>query len=560
MKILIAIYTKSHSELLTAHCIKWGFTVISAKNGKEAVEAFLSESPDMVIMEGTMPVMEGYEAAAKIKNLSSNRWIPIIIVIHSNREEEVRSLLESGADDFLTIPVNISILDQKIRMIQRFFEMQIILNESLRKIEQYHNKIEEEMHLAKRIMDNFIRLGEIDKELVQYWIMPTSDFSGDVIAAARTYSNNLYVILADAAGHGLPAALTVLPIMQIFYPMTEKGCPIEGIAEELNWRIHTQMPTGCHIAAILACIDERNRTIKIWNGGNPPPIFINQQGQILHRWESKHLPLGILNKEEFNAETEIFRWEEAGQLVICSDGLLEAVDEQGKVFGIEQMLQIIKSVKLENRFSILVKAVQRHLAGRLGHDDISLIMINLHSTDFSSRVRTDLEVKAGKSKGFHQWKLSFCLGPEKLKSLNILHLFLDWLNLMNIRRLVSGPIFVILSELYNNALDHGLLELDSRLKSLPGGFDEYLRQREERLASLHEGYIIIEMEQVEIDERKALRISVIDSGKGFNYAALNNEMPADIRHSTNGIPLVKSLCSEIRYLGKGNEVIVDYPL
>jgi hypothetical protein len=143
---------------------------------------------------------------------------------------------------------------------------------------------------------------------------------------------------------------------------------------------------------------------------------------------------------------------------------------------------------------------------------------------------------------------------------------------MNIRRSVSGPITVVISELYNNALEHGLLELDSGIKLLPGGFDDYLRLREVRLASLEKGYINVEIEQIGINERQMLLIHVIDSGNGFNYhekldycnCLESGKSNHDSEEVTNpchiGIGLAKSLCYKVEYLGKGNEVIAYYQL
>lgn len=577
MKILIADDTESSLRLMAEHCNKLGLSVLTAKNGADAIDLFSSESPDLVLMNSIMPVIDGYEAASRIKAYCGGRWVPIILVAPLNRDEEVRRWIESNADDCLIPPINILILDNKIKFMQRIFEMQIVLGESIRNVEQHYHRSEEEMSLAKRVMDKIIHLGDIDKDLTQHWIMPANDFSGDLIAVTRAYSNNIYAILADAAGHGLSAALTVLPIMQIFYAMSDKGCPIEGIAEELNWRIHAQMPTGCHIAAVLVSVDLRGRSIKVWNGGSPQAVFMGQRGEILHQWESRHLPLGILSKEDFNGEAEVFQWEEPGQLIIYSDGLLEAEDQEGSAFGSENMFHALSCVEPKDRFSSLIKELQRHLDGRPGQDDISLLMINCPLVRVSERPRPQLVVEKAKGKakgieGFIEWRLSFHLGSEKIRSLNILQLSLDWLHLMNIRRSVSGLISVVISELYNNALEHGLLGLDSHIKLQSGGFDEYFSQREECLASLDQGYINIEIEQVDINDNKMLRIHVKDSGDGFNYneeseqcrclegRKLDPDNGNGIHPCHMGIHLVKSLCSKVEYLGNGNEVVVYYPM
>jgi len=89
-----------------------GAGIIEAKNGQEGVELFLTNSPDIVLMDVQMPVMNGYQAAARIREIERTGRTPIIAVTAGTISGEREKCLESGMDDFLTKPILAGTLEQ----------------------------------------------------------------------------------------------------------------------------------------------------------------------------------------------------------------------------------------------------------------------------------------------------------------------------------------------------------------------------------------------------------------------------------------------------------------
>jgi hypothetical protein len=119
----------------------------------------------------------------------------------------------------------------------------------------------------------------------------------------------------------------------------------------------------------------------------------------------------------------------------------------------------------------------------------------------------------------------------------------------------SSSLYTVLAELYSNALEHGVIGLNSKLKSDPAGFATYYNQRQQRLSTLTNGFVEFVIEHTPKKDGGELRLQVADSGAGFEY---NNEVDetkvsGDGYHG-RGIPLISSLCSDLQYLGCGNEV------
>ena len=120
-------------------------------------------------------------------------------------------------------------------------------------------------------------------------------------------------------------------------------------------------------------------------------------------------------------------------------------------------------------------------------------------------------------------------------------------------------IFTILSELYINALDHGVLNLDSALKAEPGGFTTYFTEREKRLQELSEGHITISIHSRLYPTGGEIIIRIEDSGSGFDYKSYisNIKMDSSIP-SGRGLMLTRELCKSLAYSEPGNKVEATY--
>jgi len=559
LRILVADDTESNLLLISRFISTLGHTPLLARNGREAVTQFERAAPDMVLMDVVMPVMDGYQAAMKIREISPHHWVPIIFISAKAEEAEQAHGLGMGGDDYLPKPLNLLLLEAKINVMRRIAGMQRQLEENAQQLQTYQKEAEEEQRTAYALMKRMIHTESLNDPALRYWVSPAKRFCGDTVAATRSHNNNLYVILADATGHGLPAALNLLPIIQIFYGMADKGFNVAHIAEEMNRRLSDTIPTERFISTVLACFSYREKTIEVWNGGNPGPVLLSAAGDILHQFAPRHLPLGILGAKAFDPRTEIFHWKTACQLIICSDGLLEIENSEGTPFGKARFLEILTSVPAKPRFASLVTAVREHMGDNAAHDDISMVMVDCTQLHYPAK----LEALAPQPATGHNgpWRCQLTIGAAVAKTLDLIPLLLHHLEAMEIEKTKCDRVVLIISELYNNALDHGLLHLDSSIKAKPGGFEQYLTLRQERLENLDHGEIETQVEQRIIKNRRILRICVKDSGPGFDFLPhLSQDLSHNVQPYGRGIPLVKGLCKNIRFVGNGNEVIVDYAL
>jgi len=106
-------------QLLEEYLSTWGYDVVMARDGREALQLFPQINPSVIVLDVMMPVMDGYEACGSIKDQPGGRTIPILMLTALTGTEDKIKALECGADDFLNKPINKDELRTRIRSLIR---------------------------------------------------------------------------------------------------------------------------------------------------------------------------------------------------------------------------------------------------------------------------------------------------------------------------------------------------------------------------------------------------------------------------------------------------------
>lgn len=248
------------------------------------------------------------------------------------------------------------------------------IQEQAEQLKAHYEENQREAEMAQRIVEHQIRTDLLEQSGVQYVVSPASRFSGDMILAARSPSGKLYALLVDATGHGLAAAVSVLPVVHEFYRLVEQEQPLIQIVESLNFVLVNALPSGRFVAAGFVCLDEPAKTGEIWNGGIPDALLIDAgSGALQQRFASTHLPLGISRAPEILGKTESFAWQGQSQLLLMSDGVLESTAPDGAMFGDQRLLQTL--AQPGKRLDNIQQQLDQHRQGQPAHDDVSLLII-----------------------------------------------------------------------------------------------------------------------------------------------------------------------------------------
>jgi diguanylate cyclase (GGDEF)-like protein len=138
MKILYVEDSAAAVLVMRRRLSNFGHEVVLAKNGQEAVQMFRAVAPDLVLMDIEMPVMNGFEAASRIRAVEATQrwaWTPIIFLTASDTEENLITAIEAGGDDFIAKTVTEPVLHAKMKAMARIAALRQGLTTANQKLE-----------------------------------------------------------------------------------------------------------------------------------------------------------------------------------------------------------------------------------------------------------------------------------------------------------------------------------------------------------------------------------------------------------------------------------------
>ena len=113
-RILLVEDNEMNRDMLSRRLIRNGYEVFYAKDGQQGVNLALSERPDLILMDMSLPVLDGWEATRRLKANDATRRIPVIALTAHAMAGDREKTIEVGCDDYDTKPVEISRLVRKI--------------------------------------------------------------------------------------------------------------------------------------------------------------------------------------------------------------------------------------------------------------------------------------------------------------------------------------------------------------------------------------------------------------------------------------------------------------
>ena len=553
-KALIVDDEKTNRLILKSLLSKQGYQTIEAVNGQEAIDLFNQENPSIIFMDVMMPVLDGYEATRQIKEASANRFVPVIFLTAMSDEEALAQCIEAGGDDFLIKPYDNIILQSKIRSMQRIAALN-------REVQGMYSMIHREQEIAESVFINAIQSSNIENPYLRQVVRPAGIFSGDMVLSAYSPSRDLFFLTGDFTGHGLLAALGAMPVSEVFRAMTTKGFSPEEILTGINKKLKSMLPVGMFFGAQLVVVNHDLEHVRVFNAGMPDVIIVDgETNQIKHRLTSTGLPLGV---EAVIDPKEMLQYAPIAyndKILMHSDGLTEARNGQDQEFGNDRLIASISNAPKNSIFDQVFDDLDQFCGDNTTQaDDVTLVEITcVH--DVLPEIEIHDYIKPSKymlgDRG--EWKLSMRFNGARLRETNPVPILVNYLMEMEELEAERQSLFTVMTELYINALDHGVLGLDSNLKANPAGFEAYFQTRESRLANLDNGYVIFNLSVEQESSRRSILLRIEDSGKGFDFENHNPPLDEATALSGRGLLLIQDLCESLEFHGKGNIAIARF--
>lgn len=370
-------------------------------------------------------------------------------------------------------------------------------------------------HLIEKNADN--PLG------ITHRIRSSSNFSGDIVLVRRSPSGSIFALLADATGHGLAATITIMPVISVFDTLVKKGHRLPFILREMNKRLLIDLPDDRFVAALLIEIDPIDQELRLWNGGMPEGLLLDDNSRLDYAFSSRHMALGILEDNLFDAAPERLPLPDQGYLLSCSDGLTEQCDAKGEAFGETRLQEGICQHPPEDLISGLLNAVEQHAGKAIPDDDVSLLLLDfkqLHSS-LSAPVQNCQIGELTLPEAPFEWQIK--VQGEQLINQAIPALTNDFLHTLGMDTQIIQKVFTVVQELTSRALHDNFLQLPTELKQQlleeEGGtsLQRYYQQQRQALYSLDpNSFMEVHLTGYPAQDGQpgSIEIQIRDNGKG----------------------------------------------
>jgi two-component system cell cycle response regulator len=140
-RILIVDDHDDNVELLRARLESWGYTTDDARDGEEALRKIEAAPPDLVLLDVMMPRIDGFEVARRVKSNRDLPFIPIIMQTALDSTQDKVEGLESGADDYITKPIDFAELRARLTSMLRIKRLQEELEERERELMEANERL-----------------------------------------------------------------------------------------------------------------------------------------------------------------------------------------------------------------------------------------------------------------------------------------------------------------------------------------------------------------------------------------------------------------------------------
>ena len=429
-------------------------------------------------------------------------------------------------------------------------------------LERLYQQLNHQYEIAGHVFSKIVLKNENPGKNINCFLSTMDAAGGDLFLTSSGIPGLRQILLGDFTGHGLSAAIGAIPVASVFYAMAEKGYSVRNIASEINNRLKAILPTGLFLCACMIECNYVHHMVRVYNFGLPDAIVVGADGYIKTRLRSLFLPLGIMHELEPECHAVEIHMEPGDRIYIFTDGITEARNNTGELLGQERLeLLLTRNQNLENPFDYICSWINEFRGDTPQSDDMAILEItwDTHLEDFPK----ESQVSWRTADLPEVLNLSFTLHADALRTDNFVDSLIDLLIRTDAStRAQKQNLFLILSELYSNALEHGILRMDSSIKSKPGGFDEFVSTRLEKLAALSNGWIKIELKLFVHETNGRIILWVEDSGHGFDLQCDPVDPTTPICTepllSGRGLFLVRSLCRDFIIEGNGNKVTAVY--
>jgi len=358
--VLVVDDSRAQRHLIATSIHGWGFNVIQAASGEEALNLCRMHAVDLVLSDWMMPGMNGIDFCRALRGLGTDRYTYFILLTSKSDKAAVAEGLEVGADDFLSKPVDSGELRARISAGERVLAMERelraknqLLTDALEQLRTLYDSLDRDLTEARALQMSLLRERQrrFERGLASMLLRPSGHIGGDMVGCFAINADLVGLYSFDVSGHGVASALMTARVAGLLSGASaEHNIAIEpgpngpvgrdpaAIAAEMNALVLSEIETERYLTLAYAEIDQRTGLVRMVQAGHPHPVVQHSDGRLTFLGEGG-LPVGLIEGAAYSGfET---RLKAGDRLILLSDGITECPDRRGEELGNEGLSEIL---------------------------------------------------------------------------------------------------------------------------------------------------------------------------------------------------------------------------
>jgi sigma-B regulation protein RsbU (phosphoserine phosphatase) len=244
-------------------------------------------------------------------------------------------------------------------------------------------RMEEELSIARDLQMSMLPASCPKVEGIEIAAMstPAMEVGGDFFDFIDMGKESIGFVIGDVTGKSVSGALVMSASRSVFRMLSEIELPVGEIMMRANRRIKRDIRSGMFVALLYAVYGTKDRILRMCSAGQTQPIYISlKTGEArLLETEGDTFPLGILEEADYQ-ETRL-SLEPGDKVIFYTDGIVEAMNERGEMFGFDRLLETVQR-PISSNAELLLKEIIDRVNGFVGnasqHDDLTVIVLSVN--------------------------------------------------------------------------------------------------------------------------------------------------------------------------------------
>lgn len=398
--VLVVDDSRAQRRILTVYLARWGYRILEAGSGEEALEICASDSVDMVVSDWMMPGMNGLDFCKEFRKMQRDHYGYFILLTSRSEKAAVARGLDIGADDFLTKPVASDELLARIRAGERILRMERELTEknrlvssTLAEISTLYDALDRDLAEARKLQQSLVRerFRDFGGAQVSLMLRPSGHVGGDLVGFFAVDSDNIAIFSIDVSGHGVASALLTARLAAYLsggsrdhnLALGRHGdgaffvLPPSDVARRMNRLMLEEMETEHYFTMLFAHINIAQGRIAMVQCGHPHPAVQRADGTVEFHGTGG-LPVGLFAEASWrDHEMQLCPGD---RLLFYSDGITECTNESGAVLGESGLATLLKrshALRGPNLLEAMIWDLANFGGAHDFGDDISAIMLEI---------------------------------------------------------------------------------------------------------------------------------------------------------------------------------------